>query len=245
MRLAQLHFERGEVDRACAVLVRALAARLPPAPILGMLDAMPEAHSPEGEFHRLQARAQAYELAGKERHLLARVAPEYGAALWDLAGDHAGRGGVVAVAAELGGSQGWFDFACDLVEVLGLERAIDEVAGSPRAAKLPSRSRRCSRAPPWSLQSRRPAPRPTARDARSRTDPANVWALEIVESSALAADMPAVESVYRAALGATLGAYGERALHYRAARFFERAGRSAASALARDIRPFARCLRKG
>lgn len=225
MRLAQLHFERGEVDRSCAVLVRALAAGLPPAPVLSMLDAMPEAHSPEGEFHRLQARAQAYELAGDTSDACWRALREYGAALWDLARDQTQAVEVWLRAAELGGSQGWFHFARDLVEVLGLERAIDEVCRLAESRDAPEQVAALLTGAAVVSQSRGGRRRALQLAMLALdTDPANVWALEIVESSALAADMPAVESAYRAALGATLGTYGERALHYRAARFFERAG---------------------
>ncbi len=224
-RLGQLHFERGEVDRSFAVLVRALAAGFDPQRVLSMLESMPEAHSPEGEFHRVQARAQAYERVGEKTDASWRALREYGAALWDLARDQTQAVEVWLRAAELGGAQGWFHFAQDLVEVLGLDRALDEVC---RLAE--------SRQAPEQVAALLTGAAVVSRNRGSRrralqlgllaldTDPANVWALEIVESVASEGDMPGVESAYRAALGAVLGSFGERALHYRAARFFERAG---------------------
>ena len=226
-RLAQLHFERGDVDRSCAVLVRALAAGLDPRRVLSMLESMPDAHSPEGEFHRIQARAEAYERVGETTDACWRALREYGAALWDLARDQPQAVEVWLRAAELGGPHGWFHFAQDLVEVLGLDRALDEVC---RLAE--------SRQAPEQVAALLTGAAVVSRNRGSRrralqlgllaldTDPANVWALEIIESVAAEGDMPGVESAYKAALGAVLGSFGERALHYRAARFFERAGDS-------------------
>jgi tetratricopeptide (TPR) repeat protein len=223
-RLAELHAEQGEVDRACAVLVRSVGAGLDPKRVLGLLESLPEAHSPEGEFHRLQARAQAHELCADETEACWHALRDYGAALWDLARDQTQAVEVWLRAAELGGTYGWFHFARDLVEVLGLDRALDEVC---RLAE--------TRAAPGQVAALLTGAALVSKNRGSRrralqlgllaldTDPANVWALEIIESVATPADMPGVESAYRAALGATLGSYGERALHYRAARFFERA----------------------
>ncbi len=224
-RLVELHFERGDVDRGYAVLVRALAAGLDPQRILSMLEAMPDAHSPEGEFHRIQARARAHELCGEKNDACWRALRQYGAALWDLARDQTQAVEVWLRAAELGGAHGWFHFARDLVEFLGLDRALDEVCRLAESRDAPDQvAALLTGAAVVSMN----------RGSRRRalqlallaldTDPANVWALEIIEGAALSGDMPSVESAYGSALGATLGAYGERALHYRAARFFERAG---------------------
>jgi cellulose synthase operon protein C len=119
--------------------------------------------------------------------------------------------------------RGWFQLARDLVEVLGLERALDEVCrlaegrGSPEhvAALLTAAA-----AVSLGMGGRRRALQLglLALD----TDPSNIWSLEIIEGAADGADSASLERAYKQALGATLGAYGERALHYRAARFFER-----------------------
>ena len=53
------------------------------------------------------------------------------------------------------------------------------------------------------------------------SEPASPTALALVESAAGPADTQSLEHAYAAALGATVGRYGERALHYRAARFLE------------------------
>jgi tetratricopeptide (TPR) repeat protein len=222
-RLVELHAEQGDVDRACAVLVRVLGAGLDPKRALGLLASLPEPHTPEGEFHRIQALAQAHELCAEQTDARWHALREYGAALWDLARDQTQAVEVWLRAAELGGTYGWFHFARDLVEVLGLDRALDEVC---RLAE--------TRAAPGQVAALLTGAALVSKNRGSRrralqlgllaldTDPANVWALEIIESVATLADMPGVESAYRAALGATLGSYGERALHYRAARFFER-----------------------
>lgn len=224
-RLAELHFERGEVDRGHAVLVRALAAGLEPRRVLDLLQAMPEAHSPEGEFHRIEARAHAFELLGDESESAWHALRGYGAALWDLARDQTGAVEVWLRAAELGGTQGWFHFAYDLVEVLGLDRALDEVCRLAETRESPGQVAALLTAAAVVSKSRGGRRRALQLGLLALdTDPKSVWALEIIESSALAADMAAVERAYRGALGATLGAYGERALHYRAARFFERSG---------------------
>lgn len=224
-RLAELHFERGEIDRGHAVLVRALAAGLEPRRVLDLLESMPEAHSPEGEFHCIQARAHALELLGDRSDTCWRALREYGAALWDLARDQAGAVEVWLRAAELGGSHGWFHFAHDLVEVLGLDRALDEVCRLAETRESPAQVAALLTAAAVVSKSRGGRRRALQLGLLALdTDPKSVWALEIIESSAAAGDMASVERAYKGALGATLGTYGERALHYRAARFFERSG---------------------
>jgi Tfp pilus assembly protein PilF len=222
-RLADKHFERGEADRGHAVVVRALAAGLDARRALELLDASPESHSAEGEFHRLEARARALELVDEGSDACRLALRQYGAALWDLARDQPRAIEVWLRAAEQGGVRGWFQLARDLVEVLGLERALDEVCrlaegrGSPEhvAALLTAAA-----AVSLGMGGRRRALQLglLALD----TDPSNIWALEIIEGAAGGGDSPSLERAYKQALGATLGAYGERALHYRAARFFER-----------------------
>jgi tetratricopeptide (TPR) repeat protein len=224
-RLCEKHFERGEVDRGQAVLVRALGAGLDPRRVLELCDSMPEAHSPEGEFHRIQARAQALELLGDRSDACWHALRQYGAALWDLARDQQQAVEVWLRAAELGGIYGWFHFAQDLVEVLGLERALDEVCRLAETRESPDHVAALLTAAAVVSKSRGGRRRALQLGLLALdTDPKSVWALEIIESSALPGDMAAVESAYEAALDATLGAYGERALHYRAARFFEREG---------------------
>ncbi|MET0413253.1 MAG: hypothetical protein ABW217_18245, partial [Polyangiaceae bacterium] len=224
-RLAEKHFERGEVDRGHAVLVRALAAGLDPARVLALNESMPEAHSHEGEFHRLEARARALELLRAEPDVLWRALREYGAALWDLARDEAQAIEVWLRAAELGGPHAWFHFARDLVEVHGLDRALDEICRLAETRQSPTQVAALLTAAAVVSKSRGGRKRALSLGLLALdTDPSNVWALEITESSALSGDMASVERAYRGALGAVLGAYGERALHYRGARYFERAG---------------------
>jgi hypothetical protein len=224
-RLAELHFERGETDRAHAVLVRVLAAGFDARRVLDLVEASAETSSPEGEFHRLQARARAFELLGDTSEECRRALRAHGAALWDLARDQGRAVEVWLRAAELGGVQGWFQFASDLVEVLGLDRALDEVCRLAENQKSPEQ-----------VAALLTAAAVVAKNMGGRrralqlgllaldTEPTSVWALEIIETSAVVQDLSSVERAYKTALAATLGTYGERALHYRAARFFERAG---------------------
>jgi Tfp pilus assembly protein PilF len=224
-RLTDLHFERGESDRAYAVLVRGLAAGLDARRVLDLITASPDAHSPEGEFHRLQARARAFELLGETSEPCQRALREYGAALWDLARDPGKAIEVWLRAAELGGVPGWFQFASDLVSVLGLDRALDEVCRLAENQKSPAQVAALLIAAAGVAKNMGGRRRALQLGLLALdTEPTSVWALEIIESSALGQDLPAVEGAYEAALAATLGSYGERALHYRAARFFERSG---------------------
>jgi tetratricopeptide (TPR) repeat protein len=224
-RLAEKHFERGEVDRGHATLVRALAAGVDPRRVLALCESTPETHSPEGEFHRLEARAGALELLGDDPDACWLALREFGAALWDLAGDPAQAVEVWLRAAELGGAHAWFHFARDLVEVLGLERALDEVCRLAETRESSGQVAALLTAAAVVAKSQGGRKRALSLGLLALdTDPSNVWALEIIESSAHVGDMQAVESAYKGALAATLGAYGERALHYRAARYFERAG---------------------
>lgn len=223
-RLAEIHFERSEPDRACAVLVRALSVGLDAERVLSMLDSITETHTAEGEFHRLQAYAQAHERLGTAGEIGWRALRDYGAALWDLARDQMQAVEVWLRAAELRGAHGWFCFASDLVEVLGLEGALDEVCRLAESRAAPAHVAALLTGAAVVAQSRGGRRRALQLALLALdTEPGNVWALELIESTALEADLPSVESAYNVALGATLGSYGERALHYRAARFFERA----------------------
>ncbi len=224
-RLAELHAERGEPDRSCAVLVRALAAGLDPRRVLTLLTSLPEASSPEGEFYRLEVRASALELLGDKSEECWQALREYGAALWDLARDQSQAVEVWLRAAELGKTEGWFHFAQDLVEVLGLERALDEVCRLAETREAPDQVAALLTGAAVVSKNRGSRRRALQLGLLALdTEPGNVWALEIIEEAAVFADLPSVESAYKAALRAVLGSYGERALHYRAARFFERSG---------------------
>lgn len=223
--LATLHAERGDTDRCCAVLSRGLAAGVDADPSLTLLRSLGETQSAEGEFHRLQVQACAYQRldpASDERWHAAR---QYGAALWDLARDPGQAVAVWLAAAEDRGPRAWFSLARDLIAVSGLERALDEVCRLAESRQEPAQAAAL-------LTGAAVACHDAGQQRRARelglraldVKPTSVVALDVIEAVSGAGDVALVEGAYQTALAATLGRYGARALHYRASRFFERLG---------------------
>jgi tetratricopeptide (TPR) repeat protein len=221
-QLVMLHRERGDSERAYAVLARAHAAGVAPEQIQLALELTGAPDTAEGQFYRLQVLAQLHERTTLPDPAAARALREHGAALWDLAKDREQATAIWLRAAELDGDGGWERFAQDLADVMGQNRAFDEIGRIAEKLDRPAQA-----AALLTGAGRVALERGTRRQALSLgllaldSEPSCAAALSLVESAAGPGDAASLSQAYAAALGATLGRYGERALNYRAARFFE------------------------
>ncbi len=221
-QLSAIHRRRGDVDRCLAVLVRALGAGVAPAQVLERLRELDAPTGAEGLFHQIQIHALAHELQGRRDQSAWAALREHGAALWDLAGDRTQAFEVWLRAAEMLGEASWLQFVLDLVDVMGLESALDEACVLAQSRDVPEHGAALlSAASHVALREGRLGRALQLALLSLDSDPGHVAALQLIEASCPLEDPTVAEGAYRAALGATLGKHGERALHYRAARFFE------------------------
>lgn len=232
VELARLRATTGDPMAAARALRRALRLGAPPSEIAERLLALPEQTDPDGVLATLEARA---ELLGPEygtpavgdeaRRQAARTLRELGAARWDLAGDP--RGAAAAWAAGL--VDDWVtpeQLARDLLTFGGAELAAEELQRIAMEMTAPALAGRLlGLAARAALEAHRPEEAfRLAREALAR-HPANTDVLAIAESSATSRDVDELVVLYRTLAEATLGRYGERAVHYRAARQLEKRGR--------------------
>lgn len=223
-QLVLLHRERGDHERGYETLARALAAGVAADQVSLALELMEPDESPEAQFYRLELLAHLAERAGSGDAAIAEALRAYGAALWDLAKDREQAIAVWLRAAERDPERGWERLALDLGEVMGTSRALEEISRIAATLDRPARS-----AALLSGAGRVALERGARRQALQLgllaldSEPASTTALVLVETAAGAGDAASVEQAYASALGAALGRYGERALHYRAARYFEQA----------------------
>ncbi|MET0410999.1 MAG: hypothetical protein ABW217_06870, partial [Polyangiaceae bacterium] len=221
-QLVMLHRERGDGERAHAVLSRALSAGFAHEQVQAALELMGAADTAEGQFYRLQVLAQLHERAVPPDATAARALREFGAALWDLAKDREQASAVWQRAAELEPEGGWERFTQDLGETMGFNRALDEIGRIAEKLEQPAQA-----AALLTGAGRVALERGARRQALSMallaldSEPASGAALALVEAAASPGDTASLTQAYTTALGSTLGRFGERALNYRAARFFE------------------------
>ncbi|MEB2324170.1 MAG: hypothetical protein OZ921_16780 [Sorangiineae bacterium] len=195
--------------------------------------------SSDGELSLLRARAEALaELPEAELGGAVRAARDYGAALWDLAGDPAGAIDAWERAARLLGDAGAAQLARDLVAFAGSEDAIGRLEALAGRQQEPTRAAALLvEAATLSLQSGERARALALALRATELDASRPEALAAVERSAGPDDVDALERVYGRIAAAALGCYGERAVHYRAARQLERRG-ELGRALEHAIRAF-------
>ncbi len=216
----------GDADGAARCLVRALDEGADPAAVLREVDAALPPRTSDGEISLLEARAEALSaLSGVDLLGAAQAWRELGAALWDLAGDPHGAVRAWQRALVLDPESGIERFARDLGTFGGHDVAVTRLVelastrGEPRVA-----ARVYGVAGAAALAGGRPD---DALDLALRAlelDPGQAEALAVAERAASPERLGDLERAYGLVVAATLGRYGERAAHYRAARQFERRG---------------------
>ena len=229
----------GDADGVARALSRAQAEGAGADRVLSLLGDAPPARSSDGELALLAARAGA--LAGSsvaDSEARGRAFRELGAARWDLAGDAEGAVAAWLRAAELDPAHGVVRLARDLVSFAGHAEALRHLesyaAAQPHpedAAQLLGVAATVALGAGETRAALRLAVAALDRDA-TRAD-----VLAVAERAAGPDDLDTLEALYLGLSNAALGTYGERAVHYRAARQFERRGASS-RALDHAIRAF-------
>jgi tetratricopeptide (TPR) repeat protein len=223
--LAELYERLDDEDAEARVTTRAIRE--------GVRSAAIEAHvkrlegrsgSPDARIWRLQA--QAMDLSSADDAAAVALAwRRLGAALWDMAEDQAGALAAWQKAASFAAASGGYAaLAADLVTFAGesfatahLTRLVESESDAPTAAAMAAEVARAALlygAPRAALDL---AALGVARH------PASADALEAAEASALQLrDFATLSGLYDRVAQKALGRFGDRAAHYRAARFFER-----------------------
>ncbi len=222
--LARRRRAAGDADGSARALLRAVREGAKASLVLSELDAAPPTKSSDGELAILEARAEA--LSGSVDADQAGTAlswREVGAAYFDLAADMPRAVRAWERAAALNPERGVECFASDLVSFAGADLALRALLD---------------------LAARRPKPKDTARVLAIAStvalsagileeafrvacqalelDPSRTDVLAVAERAASSEQVPALEKLYQRLSDAALGPYGERAVHYRAARQLEK-----------------------
>ncbi len=237
--LARRRSGAGDADGAARALSRAMNEGADPGLVLAALERTPPARSSDGELWLLEVRAEALSgMSGADVEGASRAWREYGAALWDLAGDPAGAVHAWQRAAALMPERGVSRFARDVLAFGGYEAALsrlEELAASRSEAVEAARV--LAEAATIALHSGDSARALSIAARALALDPSRADVLAVAERSAGPGDVEELQNIYRGLADAALGCYGERAVHYRAARQLERRG-EASRALGHAIAAF-------
>lgn len=226
LALGQKRREARDADGAARCLVRALADGADPAQVLADVDTALPPDTSDGEVSLREARAEALAgISSADLEGTARAFREYGAALWDLAEDHDGAVTAWERAATLDADRGPERLARDLVSFAGHAEACRRLqALAARRKERVDQARLLASAAGAALDGRLVAEALAISLLALETDPSRADVLGIAERAA-GDQIDELERAYDLVGSAALGIYGERALHYRAARHLERLGK--------------------
>lgn len=224
LELARRRRAAGDADGSARALLRAVREGAKASQVSSELAAALPTKSSDGEIAILEARAEA--LSGSVDADQAGTAlswREVGAAYFDLAGDVPRAVRAWERAAALNPERGVECFASDLVSFAGPDAALaalrDLAARRPKA-KDTARVLAVASTVALSAGKRDEAFRIAVQALE--LDPSRTDVLAVAERSASDEQLPALERLYLSLSDAALGPYGERAVHYRAARQLEK-----------------------
>lgn len=189
-----------------------------------LLESAPLPRSGDGDLALLEARAEAGLRAVPLDALeSAQRFRELGAGLWDLAGDVEGAVSAWERAAGLDGERGLTRFARDLLSFAGQAEALVRLQAYAKRQEDPRQaSKGYAVAAMVALGAGESRAALSLAEAALDLDASRADVLAIAERAASSADGETLERIYERLANAALGCYGERAVHYRAARLFER-----------------------
>ncbi|MBI3202286.1 MAG: hypothetical protein HYZ29_12140 [Myxococcales bacterium] len=231
--------EAGDADGLARAIARAGAEGAPADRVLyALADALP-ARSSDGEISLATARAEALARhAAADAETRGRAFRELGAALWDLAGDTEGAVAAWKRAAELDPARGVSRLARDLVSFAGAATALKHLeAFAARQSHPEDAARLLGVAATVALGAGENAEALRIAVEALDLDPTFADMLAVAERAAGPGDIDVLEALYETLSRAALGTFGERAVHYRAARYLERHGEDS-RALDHAIRAF-------
>lgn len=222
LALARQRLLAGDRDGAARTLLRALASGAAPEQVEPLAKELGDVHGSDGLISVLELRAALPSPSTAER---ARLLRELGAARWDLAGDPNAAFEAWRRAAELDPERGLERLVCDLQAFGGFAAVEERLVPLAESQREPARAARLlSAVAAAALQSGQPErARHHARRALD-LDLSRADALAVIERVTPPTALDELDAVYQRIAEAALGRYGQRALHYRAARQFERRG---------------------
>ncbi len=237
--LSRLRKAAGDADGAARSLLRAVKEGAPPRDVLAELDVALPTRSSDGDLALLEARAEALSAHPEaDQTGTTRSFRELGAALFDLASDHEGALRAWERAMALDQERGPELFAADVTAFIGPDAAFRRLKALSVSRPEPSQAARLLAVAAGVALSAGRMQDAFETSARAlELDPARADVLALAERTAGDDDFDALERIYDGLAQATLGRYGERAVHYRAARQFERR-REAPRALRHAISAF-------
>ncbi len=226
--LARRRRAAGDADGSARALLRAIREGAPPHEIMAELDAALPTRSSDGELALLEARAETLSaLAEADRAGTARAWRELGGALYDLAGDRDAALRAWERAVSLDSESGVENFAADVVSFIGFDAALERLRDLAARQTQPQQAARClGVAASVALGSGRRRDAFDVAVGALGLDPSRTDVLAVAERAAADDQIDALEHVYDKLADVSLGCYGERAVHYRAARQLERRGDS-------------------
>lgn len=229
----------GDADGAALSLERAAREGAWGTAVLAELDVALPARSSDGEIALLSARAEALSAVAEADQLgTAQAWRELGAAYWDLAGDVASAIRAWERAANLDPERGVENFAADVLAFAGADTALeqlDELAARRDEPEVAAHV--LSVAALLALQVGKPRSALVMALRALELDPRRTEMVAVAERSAGKDDVELLERLYARLAASALGRFGERAVHYRAARQMERRG-ALKRALLHAIRAF-------
>ncbi len=224
LELSDWHQAAGEWLGWATALGRALSRGAAPRTVLERLERSGEPAEPDALFAFLEIRAQALDALNTDRGVRVLAHRSFASACWDLASDVERALGSLRLALVASGERAPVWLLDDLAE-LAEERQLEYLRQFLEVPSLEG-----SAAPLFSLAASRALAQGNSTEALAlaflalERDASLTEALAILEEAAKKlGDTGALERAYSLVSQATLGRFGERALHYRAARQFESA----------------------
>ncbi|HEY6077300.1 MAG TPA: hypothetical protein VIW29_00760 [Polyangiaceae bacterium] len=224
LELSRRRRSTSDADGAARTLLRAVKEGASPREVLAELDVALATRSSDGELALLEARAEALSAHPEaDQTGTARAFRELGGALFDLAGDTEGALRAWERAMALDPERGPEVFAADVSAFVGPDAAFRRLKALSVSRSEPSQAARLLAVAAGVALSAGRMHEAFETSARAlELDPARADVLAIAERTAGDEQGQALEQIYDRLAEATLGRYGERAVHYRAARQFER-----------------------
>ena len=222
--LARRRREAGDGDGAARALLRAVREGAKASLVLSELAEALPTKSSDGELAILEARAEA--LSGSVDADQAGTAlswREVGAAYFDFAADVPRAVRAWERAAALNPERGVECFASDLVSFAGPDAALAALRDlAARRPKAKDTARVLAIASTVALSAGKQDEAFRIASHALELDPSRADVLAVAERAASDEQLPVLEKLYQRLSDAALGPYGERAVHYRAARQLEK-----------------------
>ena len=222
--LARRRRAAGDADGSARALLRAVREGAKSSSVLAELDVALPTRSADGELAMLEARAEALSGSVDADHASTALSwREVGAAYFDFAADVPRAVRAWERAAALNPERGIECFASDLVSFAGPDASLSALRDlAARRPKAKDTARVLAIASTVALSAGKLEDAFRIASQALELDPARADVLAVAERAASDEQIPGLEKLYLRLSDAAYGPYGERAVHYRAARQLEK-----------------------